>query len=268
MAKLWNLERKPRLLIVEDDLDIANMLKIYLGREEADVTVSMSGSDGLALYSTQLFDLVLLDIMLPDIDGFAVMRAIQVSGDKVPVFFLTQKDERSDKLYGLELGADDYIARPFDIEELKLRIKIGLRHRLDYLKYAAQNTEGKFSGHVFISYSHKDSEYTHRLATEIEKHSIPVWIDDRIDYGTRWPHVIQEKIDSCKAFILVMSDNARKSEWVSNELTYAQSKGKKIYPLLLKGDVWLSVASIQYANVRNRRLPKDSFFKNLMEVLS
>jgi hypothetical protein len=65
-----------------------------------------------------------------------------------------------------------------------------------------------------------------------------------------------------------MSDNARASDWVNNELTYAQSKGKKIYPLLLKGNTWLSVASIQYVNVRNRKLPEESFYKTLLETLA
>ena len=143
------------------------------------------------------------------------------------------------------------------------------RHRQNYLKVAERDKPGDPSGgHVFISYSHRDSDFTHRLAEEIERHNIPVWIDDRIDYGTRWPHVIQEKIDSCKAFVLIMSDNARASDWVNNELTYAQSTGKRIFPLLLKGNTWLSVASIQYVNVRNRKLPEESFYKTLLETLT
>jgi hypothetical protein len=101
----------------------------------------------------------------------------------------------------------------------------------------------------------------------MERRNILVWIDDRIDYGTRWPHVIQEKIDSCKAFVLIMSDHARASDWVNNELTYAIGKGKKIFPLLLKGDTWLAVASIQYVNVRNRKLPEEPFYKTLQDAL-
>ena len=65
-----------------------------------------------------------------------------------------------------------------------------------------------------------------------------------------------------------MSDNARASDWVNNELTYAHCRGKKIFPLLLKGDTWLSVASIQYVNVRNRRLPEESFYKTLLDALA
>jgi len=270
MLEFWELKRKPRLLVVEDDNDIGNLLKLCFTDRGMDVTVTVMGREGLALFSTQLFDLVMLDVNLPDIDGFEVMRAIKASGDRnVPVYFLTQKDERADKLEGLGLGADDYITKPFDIEELKLRVNTGLRHRQNYLKAAERNEAGEpAAGHVFISYSHRDSDFTHKLAEEIERHNIPVWIDDRIDYGTRWPHVIQEKIDSCKAFLLIMSENARASDWVNNELTYALGKGKKIFPLLLKGEIWLSVASIQYVNVRNRKLPEEAFYQALLEALS
>ena len=268
VPEFWGLDRQPRLLVVEDDNDIGNMLKLCFTDLGMDVTVTVMGREGLALFSTQLFDLVMLDVNLPDIDGFEVIKAIKTSGYRnVPVYFLTQKDERAFKLEGLGLGADDYLTKPFDMEVLKLRVNIGLRHRQNYLKAAERNEAGEISGHVFMSYSHRDSDFTYRLAEEIERHNIPVWIDDRIDYGTRWPHVIQEKIDTCKAFIVIMSDNARASDWVNNELTYALSKGKKIFPLLLKGETWLSVASIQYVNVRNRKLPGESFYKTLLEAL-
>lgn len=268
VSDFWELKRKPRLLVVEDDNDIGNLLKLCFTDLGMDVTVTVMGREGLALFSTQLFDLVMLDVNLPDMNGFEVMRVIKSSSNKnVPVYFLTARDERASKLEGLGLGADDYITKPFDIDVLKLRVSIGLKHRQNYLKVAEQDQVGGASGHVFISYSHKDSDYTHKLAEEMERYNIPVWIDDRIDYGTRWPQVIEEKIDTCKAFVLIMSDNARASDWVNNELTYALGKRKKVYPLLLKGDTWLAVAAIQYVNVRNRRLPKESFYKTVLEAL-
>src|SRR5215216_3608193 len=206
IPKFWELKRKPRLLVVEDDNDVGNLLKICFTDLGMDVTVTVMGREGLALFSTQLFDLVMLDV-----NGFEVMRVIRSSSNRnVPVYFLTQRDERAYKLEGLGLGADDYITKPFDLEELKLRVHLGLRHRQNYLKVSEYNQVGETSGHVFVSYSHKDSEYTHKLAEEMERHNIPVWIDDRIDYGTRWPQVIQEKIDSCQVFVLIMSDNAER----------------------------------------------------------
>jgi DNA-binding response OmpR family regulator len=120
---------KARLLVVEDDVDIANMLKIYFSGMEFDVDVAHRGSDALEKTHHVLPHLIVLDIMLPDIDGYEVCRNLRTNTrtSHIPVIFLTQKDERSDKLQGLELGADDYITKPFDIEELKLRVTGAIR---------------------------------------------------------------------------------------------------------------------------------------------
>src|SRR5688572_3601056 len=97
--------------------------------------------------------------------------------------------------------------------------------------------------HLFISYSHKDKEYVHKLAEALQVEGFDVWIDDRIDYGTRWPLVIESAIDSCDSFILVASENAHASEWVQHELARAQRLHKQIFPLLLKGHPWISFES-------------------------
>lgn len=116
---------KARLLVVEDDIDIGNMLKIYFSGMDFEVDVAVRGSDALEKTKQVLPNLIVLDIMLPDIDGYEVCRNLRTNmrTSHIPVIFLTQKDERSDKLQGLELGADDYITKPFDIEELKLRVQ-------------------------------------------------------------------------------------------------------------------------------------------------
>jgi PleD family two-component response regulator len=120
---------KARLLVVEDDIDIGNMLKIYFSGMDFDVDVAVRGKDALDKTKQVLPHLIVLDIMLPDIDGYEVCRNLRTNmrTSHIPVIFLTQKDERSDKLQGLELGADDYITKPFDIEELKLRVQGAIR---------------------------------------------------------------------------------------------------------------------------------------------
>jgi diguanylate cyclase (GGDEF)-like protein len=120
---------KARLLVVEDDPDISNMLKIYFSGLDYNVDVALRGNDALEKTRQVLPHLIILDIMLPDIDGYEVCRQLRTSTrtSHIPVIFLTQKDERSDKLQGLELGADDYITKPFDIEELKLRVNGAIR---------------------------------------------------------------------------------------------------------------------------------------------
>lgn len=116
---------KGRILVVEDDFDISNMLRIYFSGQGYDVQVAPRGGDALAMTRKQLPQLIVLDIMLPDMNGYDVCRELRQTTrtSHIPIIFLTQKDERSDKIIGLELGADDYITKPFDIEELKLRVK-------------------------------------------------------------------------------------------------------------------------------------------------
>jgi len=120
---------KGRILVVEDDFDISNMLRIYFQSQDYHVTVAPRGEEALELCRRQLPHVIVLDIMLPDIDGYEVCRRLRsnLRTSHVPIIFLTQKDERSDKIAGLELGADDYITKPFDIEELRLRVQGSIR---------------------------------------------------------------------------------------------------------------------------------------------
>jgi DNA-binding response OmpR family regulator len=115
---------KHRLLILEDDPDISNMLRIYFTSQEYEVETAKRGAEALEKTRQKMPHLIVLDIMLPDMDGYEVCRALRTNNrtSYIPVIFLTQRDERSDKIQGLELGADDYITKPFDIEELRLRV--------------------------------------------------------------------------------------------------------------------------------------------------
>jgi DNA-binding response OmpR family regulator len=116
---------KGRILVVEDDFDISNMLRIYFSGQGYEVQVAPRGGDALTMTRKQLPNLIVLDIMLPDMNGYDVCRELRMTTrtSHIPIIFLTQKDERSDKIQGLELGADDYVTKPFDIEELKLRVQ-------------------------------------------------------------------------------------------------------------------------------------------------
>jgi hypothetical protein len=118
-------------------------------------------------------------------------------------------------------------------------------------------------GHVFISYSHKDKEYVHKLADAMQSEGFDVWIDDRIDYGTRWPLVIETAIDSCDVFILIASTNSHNSASVQHEFIRAQRLEKQVFPILLDGNPWISFESTQYYDVRDGTLPTHKFYDTL-----
>lgn len=118
-----------RILVVEDESDIANMLKIYFTGQGYDIELAARGGDALKMVQQQLPQLIVLDINLPDTDGYTLCKTMRTSTrtKHIPIIFLTEKDERGDRIAGLELGADDYITKPFDIEELRLRISNAIR---------------------------------------------------------------------------------------------------------------------------------------------
>jgi len=122
-------EVKQTVLIVEDDLDVADMLNAYFRVQGYEILTAAWGEEAVSLCQKKLPDLVILDIRLPDIDGYEVARRLRNDRHSraIPIIFLTDKRNRQDRLQGLELGADDYVTKPFDIQELRLRVRNSLR---------------------------------------------------------------------------------------------------------------------------------------------
>ncbi len=120
------MSEKQRILLVDDDPNISRLVRLYLEKEGFAVTEAARGDDALASFQQAVPDLVLLDVMLPGMDGLQVLKEIRKTS-KAPVIMLTARDETFDKVLGLELGADDYITKPFETKELVARVKAVLR---------------------------------------------------------------------------------------------------------------------------------------------
>ncbi len=125
------MDDKKQILIVEDDLDLVEMLSAYFKVQGYEIRTASWGEDAVQSALDQVPDLILQDIRLPDIDGFEVVRRLRAvrKTQHVPVIFLTEKRERKDRLAGLQLGAVDYITKPFDVQELRLRVRNVLRRK-------------------------------------------------------------------------------------------------------------------------------------------
>ena len=117
---------KEKILIVDDDKNICELLRLYLEKEGYETYIAHDGESALVIYSEMYVDLVLLDVMMPRMDGWEACRRIRAKGN-TPIIMLTAKGETFDKVLGLELGADDYIVKPFDTKEVVARIKAVLR---------------------------------------------------------------------------------------------------------------------------------------------
>jgi hypothetical protein len=117
------------------------------------------------------------------------------------------------------------------------------------------------SSSIFISYSRKDQDYVKNLISAFDERGLPVWLDDRIDYGSAWQQVIEKHLRACQVFVLVMTPRSYESHWVQCELSCALELKKPIFPLLLEGERWFSVAAIQVVDVKGGAIPPDRFFQ-------
>ena len=115
------------ILIVEDEKPISDILKFNLEKEGYKTKQAFDGEEGLTLAKNEEFDLVLLDVMLPKMDGFQVLRELRAVKKSIPILLVTAREDEIDKVLGLELGADDYITKPYSVRELIARIKANLR---------------------------------------------------------------------------------------------------------------------------------------------
>lgn len=171
--------QKEKILVVDDDKNICDLLRMYLEKEGYTVAMAHNGVDAVNAFGVENPDLVLLDIMLPQLDGWQVCREIRKTSEK-PIIMLTAKDETFDKVLGLELGADDYVTKPFDTKEIVARIKAVLRRtsavkgggmkevRYDKLTINLSNYEMKVDG-VAVDTPPKELELIYHLASNPDR---------------------------------------------------------------------------------------------------
>jgi DNA-binding response OmpR family regulator len=118
---------KLRVLLAEDDRNLGNILKSYLEAKMYETTLCVNGQEALQAYAKNKFDVCIIDVMMPVMDGFSLAKEIRLDNKHIPILFLTAKSLQEDKIKGFELGADDYITKPFSMEELLVRMKAILR---------------------------------------------------------------------------------------------------------------------------------------------
>jgi len=165
---------------VEDEAHLRDVIRLNLDLEGYNVTSVNNGKSALEEVDSKRFDLVLLDIMLPEIDGFKVCESIRLRNMKVPILILSAKGGSQDKIQGLKLGADDYLAKPFNLEELLLRVK-NLLKRADPIGASSQVEQYEFGNNVvdFSSYQIMTSKGLKKLLSKKEIMLLRLLIDRR-----------------------------------------------------------------------------------------
>src|SRR6185369_2046058 len=143
-----------RILLVEDEEHLLEIIKLNLELEGYKVTTSMNGNTAVKIFKQERFNLVILDVMLPEMDGFSVCEAIRLNNSSVPILFLSAKNAHEDKIMGLKRGADDYITKPFNLEEFLLRVKALIKRGMNKEEKAEMNDVFRFNGYEvnFLTY--------------------------------------------------------------------------------------------------------------------
>ena len=139
------ITKKPSILLVEDDTNLSMVLQDYLEMLNFDITLCRNGKEGLIAFKSGKFNLCILDIMMPVMDGFTLAEEIRKADDKIPIVFLTAKSLKEDRIRGFRIGCDDYISKPFSTEELSLRIQAILKRCMT--NFAGET--GKENGQVY-----------------------------------------------------------------------------------------------------------------------
>jgi DNA-binding response OmpR family regulator len=185
-----------KILLAEDDSNLGTLLRTYLAAKDYDTTLAMTGKSALNLFTSESFDLCILDIMMPEMDGLSLAKVIREIKPSVPIIFLTAKNQKEDVIEGFKSGADDYITKPFSMEELLYRIEAILRRTtsqeparveeiVDIASYSFDHKRQLlFYGDQKISLTTKESEllkllYLHRNEVLERNYALKsIWIDD------------------------------------------------------------------------------------------
>ena len=139
------------ILVVEDDNNISNLIKMYLDKEGFDVRIAADGGKAVEEFKEKEPDLVLLDVMLPKMNGFEICQNLRDAGSTVPIIMLTAREEETDKVFGLEAGADDYMTKPFSMRELLARVKANIRRTTMLSAPAAEDNAMSAGGGITIN---------------------------------------------------------------------------------------------------------------------
>lgn len=237
-----------KILLIDNDAKNVEMLITVFSSSGHVVHHAASGTDGIRKAIKVLPDIILLEVSLPDIDGFKVLQALR----HIPltkyrtVIMLTQADERTSKIRGLQLGADDYITKPFDVEELRLRVENRLH--LTHLRHELTRRE-KPPVPVFISYKRSDwDDFVYPLILRLKAENVPYWVDNEgIEGSDDWLDKINQALKSSERMIVCVSPDALESKYVKLEYRYAFNNDIRLYPLICReSDLPAELQMIQF----------------------
>ncbi len=223
-----------RILVVEDDHDIAHLLELTFANEGYRVAVASNGRDALDMTRSQIPDLIILDIMLPGMDGYEVCSRLRETTrtSHIPIIFLTQKGELDDKIAGLELGADDYVTKPFNLPELILRVKNAIA------THKRMNLTDPRTG---LPASRLIEEQLRKLIGEVGWHYLEIKIEHLSIFADAYSYLASDEVLRSTALIL----NAVVNEFGKLEDFVAHADANTFILITYSSDIEMLVTSLE-----------------------
>ena len=168
-----------RILVAEDEENLLDAIKMNLELEDYEVVAAKTGAEALNFFKEQRFNLVVLDVMMPEMDGFEVCEKIRLEDTDIPILFLTAKDTSADRVKGLKIGADDYLTKPFNLEEFLLRVRVLVKHSMKGTKDEQELKIYKFGNNEinFVTYEAKSYDGNTYNLTKKEAMLLKLLID-------------------------------------------------------------------------------------------
>jgi DNA-binding response OmpR family regulator len=224
------MNSKKRILVVEDDPHVVIFVTDILEYMRFEVLIARNGVEGLEKVKKEKPDLIILDVMMPEMDGYEVCRRLKsdTRTQHLPILMLTAKGQIQDKVKGLDIGADDYLAKPYDKEEFESRVKALIRRTSNQdVKYAVDTTPT-----LFLSYAHADVQQAEKIYQVLSRQGYKPWMDVHdIAGGEDWLHAINAAIDKSELFVPILSNNSvNRRGMIIKEMQRALDKWRGMLP--------------------------------------
>ncbi len=228
-----------RILLVEDEENLMEAIKLNLELEGYEVETAETGTKALKKSEEQRFNLIILDVMLPEVDGFEVCQKIRLRDMDTPILFLTAKDSSQDRVLGLKHGADDYLVKPFNLEELLLRVKVLVKHSVKGTKEEKNASTYSFGGNEinFVTYTAKNFEGTEIQLSKRELSLLKLLIDRQDTVVSRqqilqyvWGYDVYPSTRTIDNFILAFRKYFEKDQKNPQHFHSIRSVGYKFVP--------------------------------------
>lgn len=174
-----------RILLVEDEESLQDIIKLNLELEGYEVSAMNNGKTALEEFARKRFDLVILDVMLPEVDGFTICQTIRLENNKVPILFLTAKSSAEDRVFGLKIGGDDYLTKPFNLDEFLLRVQALLKRGASEPDRSVDTFNFGNCGIDFTSFTIKDIEGNEHQLSKKEMKLLRLFVDRRNEVLSR-----------------------------------------------------------------------------------